>query len=62
MYLEIISAVGQPSQYSQMIKLLIDVCLKKLFVNYFCCMQEMTFHIIPTFCFSLTALGDGRGG
>lgn len=26
-----------------------------------CCMQEMTFHIIPTFCFSLTASGMGGG-
>lgn len=37
--------------------LLIDVCLKKLSVNYFFCMKNMTFHIIPAFCFSLTAWG-----
>lgn len=42
-------------------KSLIFVCLNKLLVNYFCCMQEMTFHIIPAFCFSFTALGMGGG-
>lgn len=41
MYLDIISAVGQP----------VDD------VKYFCCMPELTFHIIPTCC-----LGDGREG